>query len=127
MRYRPYMILLRMFPVENTIDGGKNMGEITEKTSTGIKPNIAGLLCYLFGWVSGLIFLLIEKESKFVRFHAIQSIGISICMIILWVIAFALLFIPILGWIIDILAYIAIIILWIFLMYKAYKGEMFKL
>jgi len=103
------------------------MGEITEKTSTGIKPNIAGLLCYLFGWVSGLIFLLIEKESKFVRFHAIQSIGISICMIILWVIAFALLFIPILGWIIDILAYIAIIILWIFLMYKAYKGEMFKL
>jgi len=45
-----------------------------EKTSTGLAENVAGLLCYVLGWVSGLVFVLIEQESKFVRFHAIQSI-----------------------------------------------------
>jgi uncharacterized membrane protein len=103
------------------------MVEITEKTSTGMKPNVAGLLCYLFGWISGLIFLLIEKDSKFVRFHAIQSIGFCICLIIIWIIAIILAFIPILGWIIDILIYIGMFILWILLMYKAYQGQTFKL
>jgi uncharacterized membrane protein len=41
------------------------------KTSTGLEENVAGLLCYLFGWVSGLVFLLLETENRFVRFHAI--------------------------------------------------------
>jgi len=45
-----------------------------EKTSTGLQENIAGLLCYVLGWVTGIIFLFIEKENKFVRFHAVQSI-----------------------------------------------------
>ena len=45
-----------------------------DKTSTGLAENVAGLLCYVLGWISGLIFILIEPENKFVRFHAIQSI-----------------------------------------------------
>ena len=44
------------------------------KSSTGLDENIAALLSYILGWVSGLIFFLIEKDSKFVRFHAMQSI-----------------------------------------------------
>ena len=100
------------------------MGEITEKTSTGIKPNVAGLLCYLVGWVTGLIFLLIEKESKFVRFHAIQSIAINVVLFVIYLI---FMFIPIIGWIINIFIGIAMFILWIVLMYKAYQGEKFKL
>ena len=48
----------------------KNLGT----TSTGIQPNVAALLSYLLGWVTGLIFFLIEKDNKFVRFHAMQSI-----------------------------------------------------
>ena len=40
------------------------MVEITEKTSTGIKPNVAGLLCYLVGWITGLIFLLDRKRKQ---------------------------------------------------------------
>ena len=47
------------------------------KSSTGIQPNVAALLAYLVGFVSGLVFFLIEKENKFVRFHAMQSIGLS--------------------------------------------------
>src|SRR5215472_15274355 len=45
-----------------------------EITSLGIRARTAGLLCYLFGWVTGLIFFLLEKENHFVRFHAMQSI-----------------------------------------------------
>ena len=104
--------------------GGHFMSEMAEKTSTGMKPNVAGALCYLFGWVTGLIFLLIEKESKFVRFHAIQSIA---TYVVLFVIYLILWFIPIIGWIINIFVAIAMFILWILLMYKAYQGKKFKL
>jgi len=45
-----------------------------EKTTTGLKENIAGLLCYVGAWISGIVFLVIEKENKNVRFHAMQSI-----------------------------------------------------
>jgi uncharacterized membrane protein len=91
-----------------------------EKTSTGLEANVAGLLCYLAGWITGLIFILIEKENKFVRFHAMQSIIVfgayTIIMAILsWV--------PILNVILWLLG----IALWIVLMVKAYQGSMYKL
>ena len=44
--------------------------EKTNKTSLGLEENVAGLLTYVLGWLTGLIFLLAEKKSKFVRFHA---------------------------------------------------------
>ena len=99
------------------------MNEGKPKTSSGMEQNVAGLLCYVLGWVTGIIFLIIEKDNKFVRFHAIQSIvvfgAISIVQIILWVI-------PVIGWIIGILVWIGTVILWAFLMYKAYQGQMYK-
>lgn len=95
-----------------------------KKTSSGLQENVAGLLCYLFGWITGIIFLFIEKENKNVRFHAWQSIFVFGAFTVLSII---LNFIPILGsilgWILSIIAFI----LWIVLMYKAYKGEMYKL
>ena len=45
-----------------------------EKTSTGLDENVAGLLCYILGWITGIVFLVIEPDNKFVRFHALQSI-----------------------------------------------------
>jgi len=39
-------------------------------TSTGLSPNVAGLLCYVAGWITGIIFLVLEQRNKFVRFHA---------------------------------------------------------
>ncbi len=44
------------------------------ESSTGMSANIAGLLSYLFGWITGIIFVVIEKKSTFVKFHAWQSI-----------------------------------------------------
>ncbi len=95
-----------------------------EKSSTGLNANVAGLLCYVGWWVSGLVLILIEKDSKFVRFHALQSIyvfgTITVASIILgWI--------PILGFVLGPLLGLLGIVLWIVLMIKAYQGEMFKL
>jgi len=110
------------------------MGEAGGKTSMGMEPNVAGLLCYLFGWVTGLIFFILEKENKFVRFHAMQSIvvfgAISIVFFIL-----ALIFSPFIytygAWlvrgIINGLLGVLTFILWIVLMVQAYQGKKFKL
>jgi uncharacterized membrane protein len=108
------------------------------KSSTGLDSNIAGLLCYLFGWISGLIFFLIEKEDKFVRFHALQSIllsaGSTVLLILIPIIGAILGRIPVIGLIVGLVLGLASIViwignavLWILMMIKAYQGEKFKL
>lgn len=97
----------------------------TEKTSTGFDANVAAALTYLVGFVTGIIFLLVEKDNKFVRFHAMQStlvfIGIVAIDILLQIV-------PILGALVVIFIVIPVsAALWLFLMYKAYQGEEFKL
>jgi len=99
-------------------------------TSTGLEPNIAGLLCYVLGWITGLIFILLEKENHFIRFHAMQSIvtfgAITAVMVVLsvlrelWLVGalFAALYV---------IACILAVVLWIVLMVKAYQGERYKL
>ena len=94
------------------------------KTSTGMTQNVAGLLCYLAGWITGLIFFLIEKENRFVRFHAMQSIITFGSLTVLFMV---LGFIPILGWMLMPVLAILQLILWIVLMVKAYQGQLFKL
>ncbi|OIO38057.1 MAG: hypothetical protein AUJ72_03240 [Candidatus Omnitrophica bacterium CG1_02_46_14] len=94
------------------------------KTSTGIQPNVAALLCYVLGWITGLIFFLIEKENKFVRFHAFQSIVVFGAFTVLSIV---LMIIPVIGWALLPILYVAELILWIVLMVKGYQGEKFKL
>ena len=95
-----------------------------EKTSTGLQENVAGLLCYVLGWVSGLVFILLEAENKFVRFHAMQSI---IVFGILNIIGIVFGWIPWFGWVISSLVGLLGFVLWIVLMVKAYQGVMYKL
>jgi len=95
-----------------------------EKTSTGLAANVAGLLCYVLGWISGLVFILIEKESNFVRFHAMQSI---VTFGALTIVSIIISFIPFIGWILGWLISILGLILWIVLMVKAYQGQRYKL
>ena len=94
------------------------------KSSTGLNANLAGLLAYTLGVISGLIFFLIEKENKFVKFHAMQAIVFSVT---LFVISFVLAFIPVVGWALIPLVQIGGLVVWIILMVKAYKGEWFQL
>jgi uncharacterized membrane protein len=94
------------------------------KTSTGLEENVAGLLCYVLGWVTGLVFFLLEQENKFVRFHAMQSI---IVFGALTVVNFIFIFIPVIGWIIGWILWMLALILWIILMIRAYQGKKYKL
>ncbi|MCR2822905.1 DUF4870 domain-containing protein [Lederbergia panacisoli] len=92
--------------------------------STGLSENVAGLLCYLFWFVGGIVFLLVEKENRFIRFHAMQSIALSAVYFVLSII---LTVIPLIGWIMNLILTPVMVILWIILMYQAYQGKYFKL
>lgn len=95
-----------------------------QRSSTSLEPNLAGLLCYLAGVITGVIFLIIEKENRFVRFHAIQSIMV---FVVIFVLSLVLSAIPLIGWLLSLLLSPVSLVLWIFLMWKAYQNEWFKL
>lgn len=115
----------------------------TTKSSTGLDENIAALLSYIFGWVSGLIFFLMEKDSRLVRFHAMQSILFNVLILVLvfvfWILTFILVLIgaaigDVLGTIFSLLATLlwlvfslGILIAWILCLVKAFQGQYFKL
>jgi uncharacterized membrane protein len=108
------------------------------ESSTGMFANQAGLLCYVLGWITGIVFVVLEKKSTFVKFHAWQSIMtfgvLTVAHIILSTMLGAIaaatlplsfglaIFAAVMGWIIGILA----LILWIILMIQAYQGKMWK-
>ncbi|MFC1847036.1 DUF4870 domain-containing protein [Chloroflexota bacterium] len=95
----------------------------TEST-TGLTENVAGLLCYLGAWVTGIVFLVIEQKNKFVRFHAIQSIVVFGALTV----ASAMLsWIPIVGGFFGAAIGITAFVLWLVLMIRAYQGELFKI
>ena len=101
-----------------------------------MQPNVAALLCYVLGWITGLIFFLIEKENKFIRFHAAQSIvvfgALTILQIALGIFSGILVAIhlyvllPIFTLLYPLIGLVGLV-LWILLMVKAFQGEMFKL
>jgi uncharacterized membrane protein len=100
-------------------------------TNTGLPSNVAGALAYLLGPLTGVIFLVIEKEDRFVRFHAAQSIVTGL-VVIAASIALTLLtailgVIPILGWIIGLFLSLGfgflVFVGWILLMLRAYQGQ----
>jgi len=95
-----------------------------EETVTGLTQNLEALLCYVLGWITGLLFLILSKENKFVRFHAMQSL---ITFLALFIISFVGGMVPILSPITSLLVPPVGLILWIFLMYKAYQGERYEL
>jgi uncharacterized membrane protein len=104
----------------------------TPTQGTGLSPNVAGALAYLLGPITGIIFLVIEKNDPFVRFHAMQStvlwVAWFIASIVLSVLSGA---IPIIGWIFGLLLSIVMmiggVVLWLLLMFKAYQGQEWEL
>jgi uncharacterized membrane protein len=107
----------------------------TPAASTGMSNNVAGALCYLFTWVTGLIFLLIEpyKNDKFVRFHAFQSIFFAIGLFAVYIALFilgiilAVIHLGVLMFPLWLVVGFGIFAAWLFLMFKAYSNETFKL
>jgi uncharacterized membrane protein len=96
---------------------------------------MASALCYLLGWLTGVLFLVLEphNKNKTVRFHAFQSIFLSIAMFVIYIVALIVIgilrFIPFVGVTLSLILYPLIGLcffgLWLFLMYKAYNRERF--
>jgi uncharacterized membrane protein len=99
-------------------------------SSDGLAENVAGLLCYVLGWLTGIIFLLVDKRP-FVKFHAAQSIvifgGLTVLRIGLGIVMSTggLLGLGLWAAITGLIGIVALV-LWIFLMFKAYQHELFK-
>jgi uncharacterized membrane protein len=105
------------------------------KVNPQMAENVAGLLCYLLGWLTGLIFFLVDKRP-YVRFHAAQAIvvfgGLNILISLLSIVFdFSFMAGGYVGFSTGYALYrivdLIVIVLWILLMIKAYQGERFRL
>lgn len=106
--------------------------------ATGIGANAAGALAYLAGLITGVIFLLLDpyKSDRFVRFHAFQAIFFNVTWIVFWMAwsivglvlgavtrgLFFVLQIPV-----DLVLFAGGFVLWLYLMYSASQGRMFRI
>lgn len=98
--------------------------------STGLDQNVGSCLAYLCGWLTGLVFVLIEKNNKEVRFHAWQAIFVDVAFVAYWIAAMILGFIPIINIIIgfvSIFVGLGYFVLKVILMIKAYQGQRLSL
>jgi uncharacterized membrane protein len=114
---------------------GSSPAPASASTNTGLQENVAGLLCYLLGWITGLIFLLIDKRP-FVQFHAKQSIVVFGALNILHFVVGMIFGVSLLagGWgaasfglLLSRCISLVTFVLWIVLMIKAYQGQKFRL
>ena len=108
-------------------------------TNLGLEPNIAGLLCYVpccLGLVFSVVAAIVEKQSRFVRFHAFQSLLLHGVVIVVWIGltavqmvlgAVGLGLVGVLFWIVSMVAGVGFLVVAILLMVKANSGEEFEL
>ena len=109
------------------------------KTNLGLEPNIAGLLCYVpccIGLVFSVVAAIVEKQSRFVRFHAFQSllvhaaaivlgIGLNVTQVVLSLVGLGA--VGFLIWLVGMLVGLGFLGVTIYLMIKANAGEEFEL
>lgn len=112
------------------------MNTDAEKSSTGLDANIAGALTYIP--IIAIVFLVIEKSSRFVKFHAVQSLLLCLAFFVVYfaltVLGFVLGSIPVIGLLVSfalIFVYLALglggLVLWILALVKAFQGEKWKM
>ena len=106
---------------EMIIDGEDNGNG---NSSIGLDENVAAVLAYLATFISGIIFLFVEKKSEFVRFHAMQS---TVLFVGIWVLRFCFAIVPFFGWLLAMAVSLLGVILWIVMIIKAYQKEYYKL
>jgi uncharacterized membrane protein len=103
----------------------------SSSTSTGLPANVAGALAYVLGPITGVIFYVLEKDNRFVRFHAAQSIVVSLAMFVisfvLGILGVVIGAVPLIGWLVAMLLSFGISIvsfgLWLLLMWQAFQGK----
>jgi uncharacterized membrane protein len=105
--------------------------------SAGMTDNMAAALCYLVGLITGVLFLVLEpyNKNKTIRFHAFQSIFLNVAWVAAWIVvsilSVGLLVMGSMGLMLISLLHLVLglgfLVLWVFLMYKAYNNEKFVL
>lgn len=94
------------------------------KSSTGLPEHIAGALCYFFPFIGGVVFLALEKRSRFVMFHALQSLITFGALMILHVLSG---FVPFLGALMSAILSLCSLAVWLIMIYQALSGKWYKL
>jgi uncharacterized membrane protein len=102
-----------------------------QPVSTGLAPNLAGALAYVLGPLTGVLFLVIEKENRFVRYHAAQSVVVGIALVAvsigLSIVGAILAVVPFIGWLISLMLTMTLalggFLLWVTLMLRAFAGQ----
>jgi len=110
-----------------------NNAQVSAAPGAGVERNVAGFLCYLLGFVTGIFFLVADpyRRDRFIRFHAFQSIFLSVAWFAAyWMLAVLVMVLPgvlwRVGWLLHSAVGLGFFVLWVFLMYKAYNHEEFK-
>ena len=105
-----------------------------DPTSTGLNGRTEALLSYVLGWFSGLIFFVIERKNRFVRFHAAQSFIFFGIVSVVYIVIRLLSIIPLLGFLLSpvlgcatLILLIPAALIWVLLMIQAYRGVTIRL
>lgn len=109
-------------------------GGLAGDTSTGVEARLSALLCYTAWWVSALVFLVIERQHRGVRFHAAQSLvlfgGLSVLIGLLTVFSVGMLVVSAGAFqaarLIVYLVWIAAVGIWLVLMLRTFQGETWR-
>ncbi len=106
------------------------------ESSTGLSANVAGLLCYVVHWITGIVFVLLEKKSKYVKFHAWQSLMTFGVLFVAWLVLSVLLGVIgavtlspgliIFAGVMNVILWVIMVGLWIALMILAGTGRKWK-
>jgi uncharacterized membrane protein len=94
------------------------------EASLKLDPNLAAALAYLGGAISGVVFLVLEKQNRYVRFHAMQS---TITFLLVLVVDLMLMGLGVIGLFLTFPFIVLVAVLWVFLMFKAMNGVRYKL
>jgi uncharacterized membrane protein len=105
----------------------KEVKEVKAAAGKASDSNVFAAISYLGFILTGILVYLLKKEDKFARFHAMQSIILGVVLIVVQIIVGIIALVPVIGWIIALLYPLVILIVWLFMMWKAFKGEKYML
>lgn len=122
---------------------GQPAGQPPGTSSTGLQENLAALLTYIFIPVTSIIFLVMEKSSRLVRFHAMQAlllgVGMFVLMIVLMIVTTVIFgvaamasstlatIVGLVSTLFWVVLPLGMLLVWVLCLVKAYQGQMFKL
>ncbi len=104
-------------------------------TTTGLEPHVAAMLAYLGWWLTGILFLLLERHNRFVRFHAAQALvafgALSALITALMTGGFVLVIVSDRGFqaltLLSQIVLLTAVLAWLVCLWKAYQGKRWAL